>query len=132
MNSAKYMRGDTLVSTAGGGDLSPLVGTWTNTDTDTNHFMKVITSLAPDGAFSVRMFGVDDDALIDWGEADGTPFVTSATLQGVGFHARYDFGDAETLIAANQSKGVLVIQAYTMFKDGSGRPNYFSREFFHQ
>jgi hypothetical protein len=38
----------------------------------------------------------------------------------------------ETQIAANLKYGVLVIQSYNTFRDGSGRPAYFSREFFHQ
>ena len=35
-------------------------------------------------------------------------------------------------IAANLKYGVLVIQSYNSFKDGSDRPEYFIREFFHQ
>jgi len=36
------------------------------------------------------------------------------------------------LIVSNYAKGVLVIQSYSRFCDGSGRPDYFTREFFHQ
>ena len=38
----------------------------------------------------------------------------------------------QTQIAANLKYGVLVIQSYNTFRDGSGRPDYFVREFFHQ
>jgi hypothetical protein len=131
-NLTNRVRADGLLAGDGAADLAPLIGSWINTDTDTNHFIRVVTALDPEGRFTVRMFGADDAGPIDWGEREAMPFVTGKTLQGVGFHTRYKFDDAETLIAANHSKGVLVIQAYTEFRDGSGRPNYFSREFFHQ
>jgi len=38
----------------------------------------------------------------------------------------------ETQVAANLKYGVLVIQSYNRFRDDSGRPSYFTREFFHR
>ncbi len=132
MKLAKYMRADTQLPTEGTLNLSPLVGTWINTNLETNHIIKVVTDSQGDGALTVHIYGADSPNPIDWGEIKTTPVVIGTTLEGVGFHAHYDFGEIEILLAANHSKGVLVIQTYTTFKDGSERPNYFSREFFHQ
>jgi hypothetical protein len=49
-----------------------------------------------------------------------------------GFEAHCDLGFMETHLAANVKYGVLVIQTYNAFKDGTGRGCYFTREFFHQ
>ena len=47
------------------------------------------------------------------------------------FSATYDFGFLETRLEANLSLGLLVIANLNTFRDGSGRSNYFSREFFY-
>jgi hypothetical protein len=36
----------------------------------------------------------------------------------------------EMSLAAYCAKGLIVVSQYTRFKDGSGRPDYFNREFF--
>ena len=49
-----------------------------------------------------------------------------------GFLARYDFGFADLTLAANEAKGLLIIAAFSTFRNGSGRSNYFTREFFYR
>ena len=117
---------------AGPPDLSPLLGTWHNTDAATGHIARL--TLRRNGErVTVQAYGADDSAVIDWGEVDVEAFVTGVTRQeGVGFCTVYDFGFMETKMVSNHSKGILVIQTYNSFKDGSGRANYFSREFFHR
>ena len=125
------MRADTQLPTEGTADLSELLGTWINADPETDDIIRFILAGQND-TFTVQVYGANTPEPIDWGEVEATPFVVGATLQGAGFSARYAFDSAETLLAANYAKGVLVIQTFTTFKNGSGRPNYFSREFFHQ
>jgi hypothetical protein len=48
------------------------------------------------------------------------------------FFAVYDFDFMRMFLAANMNKGLLIIASYNTFRDGSGRSNYFSREFFYR
>ena len=108
----------------------PLAGTWFNTDPETGEISKVILSIR-DGAVAVRAFGANSTEPIDWGEVPATPYVDRIGLSLVtGFLAYYDFGFMKTQLATNVKYGVLVIQSYNQFSDASGRPPYFTREFF--
>lgn len=131
MEPVKYMRADTQLPTEGTADLSELLGTWINADPETDDIIRFILAGQND-TFTVQVYGANTPEPIDWGEVEATPCATGTTLEIAGFDARYDFGPVETLLAAYGAKGVLVIQTYTRFKDGSGRPDYFTREFFHQ
>jgi hypothetical protein len=84
-----------------------------------------------DGTLFVRLYGSADE-LVDWGAAEAVPHVFTGTNEVGGFHARYAFGDTLVEIAANVKMGILVIQTYTSFHDGSGRLSQFSREFFYR
>lgn len=112
-------------------DLSPMLGTWVNTSPETDHIVQFVAT-ERESAFVVRTYGAGEPDPIDWGEVAAVPCAIEATEEIAGFSATYDFGTVETLLAAYGAKGVLVIQTYTKFKDGSGRPDYFTREFFHQ
>jgi hypothetical protein len=125
------MRSDSKQVADASPDLSPLLGTWINTNPNTDYISKLIVSSRSDRIF-VHVYGSHTPTVIDWGEVEATPYMTSGTVEAVGFNARYDFGEIETLLASNQKLGILVIQSYTSFKDASGRMNHFSREFFHK
>jgi hypothetical protein len=113
-------------------DLGPTLGTWLNCDLRTGE-IRSLTLVERDGGLVLRAFAAGDSDPIDWGETPATPYVSSLPSRAVsGFEARYDFTFAETHLAANIKYGVLVIQCYNRFLDGSGRPSYFTREFFHQ
>lgn len=60
------------------------------------------------------------------------PYVTSGTTDVVGFLVSYEIGPVRTEFAANVKQGILVIQSYTSFSDGSGRVPHYAREFFYQ
>ena len=107
-----------------------LAGTWFNTDLETGEISKVILSIR-DGAPAVRAFGANGTEPIDWGEVPATPYVDRiGSALVTGFLAHYDFGFMKTQLATNVKYGVLVIQSYNRFSDESGRPAYFTREFF--
>ena len=107
-----------------------LEGVWFNTDPGTGEIAKVVISVRG-GAVSIRAFGAEPSGLIDWGEAPATPYVDRIGSSLVtGFLAEYDFGFMKTRLATNVKYGVLVIQSYNKFSDDSGRPAYFTREFF--
>jgi hypothetical protein len=113
-------------------DLSPAVGTWFNCNLGTGEILSLTLTQSDDG-LSLRAYGAGDPSPRDWGKTAALPHVSSLGSREVsGFTAHYDFGFMQTQIAANLKYGVLVIQSYNTFRDGSGRPAYFSREFFHQ
>jgi len=116
-------------------DLGPLLGIWRNA----NHRTWGITRVElteRDGQVWARTWAVDPaaDALVDWGEAplDGvySDGIRSNTV--CGYRVSYDLGHARTQIQVNMLHSVAVCAAFTEFTDGSGRVNYFSREFLHR
>jgi hypothetical protein len=123
------MRADARQRVGGAPDLSPLLGTWINVNPQTECIVKLVATENGDG-LRVHAYGAGFPEPIDWGEVEATPYVAGGTTEGGGFLARYDLGAVETVLVTNQKLGVLVIQSYTRFKDGSGRLGYFAREFF--
>lgn len=130
-NPLSMMRADSKQLVEGEPDLSPLLGNWVNSNPETEYISK-LTVAKQNGLLVLHVYGAHSPEPIDWGEAGATAYVAGGTLDGVGFHARYGFGEIETYLVANQKLGILVIQSYTSFKDTSGRMNHFAREFFHQ
>jgi hypothetical protein len=113
-------------------DLSVALGDWSNFKPDTGEIRSLSLSEAG-GGLILRAFGADDPEPRDWGETPALPHTSGLAAREIsGFTARYDFGFMETQIAANIKYGTLVIQSYNAFRDGSGRPAYFNREFFYQ
>lgn len=111
-------------------DVSGLVGTWDNSNPDTNGVARMVIS-EDSGKLSLRVYAIGPDGLIDWGPTDISPFTSSPT-SGVaaGFTSVYDFGFAETRLQAMILKGLVVLAQIHRFKDGSGRVDYFVREYF--
>jgi len=86
-----------------------------------------------DDGLVIQGFGACAPPFSDWGEARGRIFAEGVTSKrGLAFSAVYDFGFKETYLQAKVKKGVLVVANLNMFKDGSARSNYFSREFFYR
>jgi hypothetical protein len=113
-------------------DLAPVLGAWFNCNPRTGEILRLDLAGRGDG-LTLRAFGADEASPIDWGETPAEPHVAMiGSSEVTGFTAHYNFGFMETQIAANIKYGVMVIQSYNRFVDGSGRPCYFSREFFHQ
>jgi hypothetical protein len=113
-------------------DLSSLIGRWKNTNSGTRGISQIVISEA-DKNLRVQTFGACASGPRDWGESRVTTYAYSVAGNIVaGFELTYDFGSQETLVTAIHNRGVLVIHAYHRFRDGSGRSNYISKEFFHQ
>jgi hypothetical protein len=116
-------------------DLRPLAGVWENTNPASRGIVRLEVTLR-DGGLWLRTFGaaVGTATARDWGEAAAGPLFSDGlrSPRGHGFLARYDFGFMESHLQTNLSQGLLIVAAFNLFKDGSGRANYFSREFFHR
>jgi hypothetical protein len=111
---------------------SPMFGTWYNTDKQTAGVVRMVLA-ERGGRFVVHAFGAGSPEPFDWGEAAATAYAANVgSGAGMAFSAVYDFGFLETILAAYTKSGILVLDTFNTFKDGSGRSNYFSREFFHR
>jgi hypothetical protein len=113
-------------------EVAPLLGTWWATDKATDSVVKLVLADRA-GSFVVHAFGACTPAPCDWGERPAVPYAaTVGSRDAMAFSAVYDFGFMETLLAAYMKGGILVLDTFNSFKDGSGRASYFTREFFHR
>jgi hypothetical protein len=109
---------------------SALAGTWINSNLDTNSIARVKISDA-NGKLQLQVFAMGPDGLIDWGTSDAQVFAGGPSSdKAAGLTCRYDFGFAETRLQAMIMKGLLVLAQFHLFKDDSGRADYFLREYF--
>ncbi|MEO5931386.1 MAG: hypothetical protein ABIR47_15745, partial [Candidatus Kapaibacterium sp.] len=109
--------------------MEPFLGSWINT----NSASRGITSftLTQEGD-AVMIHPVAAESPADWGSEEITAY--AAGVDGgklSAFNALFDAEFVETFLAANLNAGLIIIAAYTRFKDGSDRSNYFSREFYY-
>jgi len=113
-------------------DLAPLLGRWVNVNPATDYLVRVDVAAGETAGAGLRLrvYGAGDGGPVDWGEGEATPYAAGGATEAGGFHARYALGPVETHLAANQKLGILVIQSYTSFHDGSGRRAHYAREFF--
>lgn len=116
-------------------DLGPLLGTWRAANHQTWGISKVELS-ERDGRVWAHAWAADPQAgdVRDWGEVPVDGVYADGPLSGTvcGYRATFDLGHARTQIQANMLHSVMVCAAITTFTDGSGRANYFSREFLHR
>jgi hypothetical protein len=117
------------IANAGGRvDLSHFLGTWINTFRETRSITRFVLAQASAG-YTISAYVSDEVG--DLGASAVVPFAPNVdSRQADGFTARYDFGFLEMSLAAYYTKGLIVVSQYTRFKDQSGRPDYFNREFF--
>jgi hypothetical protein len=107
-------------------------GVWLNTN-ESSAGIKRVNFAIDAGRMMMRVFGVGESATSDWGEVEAQLFIDNGGAHGgVTFLASYDFGFMETCLHGWIKLGVLVIAKFDRFKDGSGRSNRFSREFFYR
>jgi hypothetical protein len=107
-----------------------LLGHWINSNPDTNSIARVNVTES-NNRLQLQVFAVGPDGLIDWGTAAADVFAAGpASRASAGFTCTYDFGFAEARFQGMIMKGLLVLAQFHIFKDDSGRANYFLREYF--
>jgi hypothetical protein len=113
--------------------LDSLLGTWVNTKPSGAGIAKFEISTG-DGSPVLRIFGFGLGSMIDWGRTPVETIYTkdAATAEPMAFQAWYDLGFMEVRVQGNFSLGLMVLACLNIFKDDSGRTNYFSREFFYR
>ena len=111
-------------------ELGALLGTWINSNPDT-HSVALVKATDSNGRLTLQVSAVGADGLVDWGAADADVFAASPdSHSGAGFICRYKFEYGETHLQGMIMKGLLVLAQFHLFKDDSGRDDYFLREYF--
>lgn len=111
-------------------DLSPFVGSWTNTKEDSGQLPKVELRCENNQLY-MKAFGAGKNELVEWAE-EKCEVYTDNIQKGtaIAFITKFQFDKIDVDITANVKLGVLVVQTYTKFRDGSNRLNYYAREFY--
>lgn len=113
-------------------DWRSALGEWFNFDRKTRQIAQV-RIYVQDGRLCMEAFGAGQDGPLPWGSVQLDTFTSGVEVAEIeGFTGLFDFGFKEVRFCSNLKYGTLVIQTYNRFKDGSGRADYFIREFFHQ
>lgn len=119
-------RGEALQLAPGQADITPLLGTWVNSNRATE-WIERFELQESDGSFRIRVWAARPPR--DWGETEISTYRDN--IGEMAFHAVFDAGDVESVLAANANKGLIVIAAFHKFRDG-GRVNYLCREFYYR
>jgi hypothetical protein len=111
-------------------EISPLLGVWRNTNS-ISLGIAAIEIIDRDEYLGIRAHGMGESGTIDWGEVPGAVYAKDClSTDAMAFSATFSAHGICCHLQANVKQGVLVIAYFTEFKDGSGRSNYFSREFY--
>jgi hypothetical protein len=107
-------------------------GLWRNTNSEGSAIDSVSFAAAGAGR-TMRVLARDASGPRDWGTADVESYVeVGAASDPARIKALYDLGAMEVLLHGWVKQGVLVLALFRRFKDGSGRSDYFDREFFYR
>jgi hypothetical protein len=101
-----------------------LSGDWTNTNPSTR-WIKGFTLTDHGDSHTLRVLGTHEPT--DWGETEIATYLDGAGEPA--FHAEYDLGSVEAVLAGNTGKSIIIIAAFFRLKGGEPA-NSFSREFF--
>jgi hypothetical protein len=113
-------------------DPSDLVGDWRNSDWGLWGGIARMRIRQEGPVVKVEGYGVGKPEDHAWGEAGATLYsALTPSPKAYGFNAVFDFGFLITDVSAYHHNGILVITTYNVFRDGSGRSSYWTREFFH-
>ncbi len=113
-------------------DTSSLLGFWRNTNSLSLGIAAVEISDRGEH-LGIRVHGVGESGTVDWGEVAGPAYAKDcSSADAMAFSATFNSQGIRCHLQANVKQGVLVIAYFTEFKDGSGRSNYFSREFYYK
>jgi hypothetical protein len=110
----------------------PLVGTWLNANKSRPGIVKVILSKTGADLF-VEIFGACVPTPCDWHKVKAVAYsIGVSDTSGSGFTAHYDQGFADRIVTGELKEGALILDVFTVFKDGSGRNNYHTEETFYR
>lgn len=113
-------------------DAGPMAGTWFNTNRHTKGMKEITVEPSGDGV-RINIVAEGADGPVDWGWAEGELFgcIEEDGLPSVVISSRYEVGFMKSQLQIRLNRGVLVVASFNEFAEGSGKSNYFTREFFH-
>ena len=114
----------TIIEAPPRADLTMLIGTWSNTNSESDGIVRIVATAERGGLCLV---------LNDY---ERIPAAVYYERNDEGceqpFTAEHDFGFKEVVLYGFLRQGVLVLLTFNRFKDGSARSNYFAKEFFYR
>ena len=139
MESARFVKAEDQLKTANpvsrseSLDITPLLGTWMNTNKESRGITRVVLT-SNGGMLMVRVFAGGDGSPTDWGEVEAEAVYAASinSKEAAAFTASYDLDSAESHLEANMSIGLLIVASLNRPKDRAGQSNHFSREFYHR
>ncbi len=106
-----------------------LLGTWVNVDANTTGLVRVVLGWA--AGLMVHPYGACHPNPCDWGSVRGMPYGNSVSSSyAVAFSAVFQPSFKTTILTGYIQAGMLVVETFSHFTDGSGRFDYYSRETF--
>ena len=134
MKSNEVYSGETQLNSLPQIDLSAILGTWINSNQETEWIRKFTITQEGEQVFINSYAGSSPE---DWGKIEVTTYVDNHGQTG--FSAQYDLDRVEVLLASNTNKGLCIIATFLKFKNGHNgterygdRPNFLSREFYYK
>jgi hypothetical protein len=112
-------------------ELAGLIGRWKKTN-EGPQWIRGLDVLRDGDSLAIHVEGDAPPAPRDWGTARAEAIFANGILSSAAsaFIAKFDFGEIETELQANANLGLLVVACFHRFKEGSGRADLFTREFF--
>lgn len=116
---------------AGPIDLTPLAGSWINTETRRRWFA-ALDMRVENGRLRIHPRGGDAPSPADWGERDAEVVCATAidSREAGGCVATFPLDSMETELHATLNQGLLVVVAFNRTDDPAGAPGSVTREFF--
>lgn len=121
-----------FVASIGSASLDQFSGNWINVDPDAG--ITKIDITVYELSVSVHGWGACVPTDCDWGSVDAIVFAPDVSSElastAKALLAVYDFGFKETTLAIWPSGDSLKVESYNRFKEGDGRTNYMSVDYF--
>ena len=114
---------------------APLIGNWTNCDPSTRSLVRAALTTTPKkGIVNLELFGACHPTPCDWGVVPAHVFASNVgSKDAVAFSASYKFDFKETFVTGMLIEpGLLMIELYSHFTDGSDRMDYYTKDYFHR
>jgi hypothetical protein len=107
-----------------------LIGTWVNVNPATRSIVKVVVGWAG-GHLTIHAYGACSPTPCDWGSVNGLAYGDNVSSKiANSFSAIYAFAFKDTILTGLLQGILLEVTSFDHFKDGSGRSDYHTREYF--
>jgi hypothetical protein len=113
-------------------DPAAMAGHFVNTKAADPDLLDVTIRDDGQGGCWLRLRGNTPRGPVDWGEVTGQLFtcIEEDSRLSLTLRAVFQLDPMDVIVQVRNNKGVTVIATFAAWKDGSGRANYFTREFF--